>query len=247
MLGVIRPALRRLMAAPAPLGASWFRCSHDLLLASVCVTEALGVHDLFGAFLAGIVMPKGGEVEAEFRGRLEFLSLVVLLPLFFAYTGLRTSFELLNSGNSWLLCGLILMVAVASKFLVSAGCVRVSGMSWREALAVGVLVNTSGLVELVILNAGLDLHILSPALYSMMVITAVITTLVTGPLIDRILRAHRYGAIRHQGSMPSSALLPGASRKARIRRLRPRTELQKTKRSEMLVRRIERRHLKPNL
>jgi Kef-type K+ transport system membrane component KefB len=112
---------------------------------------------------------------------------VLLLPLFFAYTGLRTSIALLNTVDAWLLFGLILLVAVGSKLLVSALCVRASGMPWRDSLAVGVLVNTRGLVELVILNVGLDLHIISPTLFSMMVIMALTTTLMTGPLIDRIL------------------------------------------------------------
>jgi Kef-type K+ transport system membrane component KefB len=189
MLFVVRPVLRRLVPAGAPVGLGWFGAAMIFLLSSVWATEALAVHALFGAFLAGIVMPKGGRLEAEFRGHLESVTVVLLLPLFFACTGLRTSVGLLNTARAWLLCGLILLVAVASKFLVSAACVRAGGMPWRESLAVGVLVNTRGLVELVILNAGLDLHILSPALFSMMVIMALATTLMTGPLIDRILPA----------------------------------------------------------
>jgi Kef-type K+ transport system membrane component KefB len=112
--------------------------------------------------------------------------LVLLLPLFFAYTGPRTSIGLLNSGELWLLCGLIVMVAVTSKLLVSAAVVHASGMPWRESLAVEVLVNTKGLVELVILNVGLDLHLLSPTLFSMMVVMALATTLMTTLLLDCI-------------------------------------------------------------
>jgi Kef-type K+ transport system membrane component KefB len=189
MLFLVRPLLRRAVPASAPLGPGWFAAAMILLLGSVCATEALGVHALFGAFLAGVVVPKRDRLEAEFRGRLESVTLVLLLPLFFAYTGLRTSFGLVNGARAWLLCGLILLVAVGSKFLVSAACVRATGVPWRESLAVGVLVNTRGLVELVILNAGLDLHILSPTLFSMMVMMALATTLMTGPLIDRILPA----------------------------------------------------------
>lgn len=187
MVFLIRPALRRLVPASAPTSRNWFGAAIIFLLASICATEALAVHALFGAFLAGIVMPKGGQLEAELRDRLESVTLVLFMPLFFAYTGLRTSIALLNSTGAWLLCGLILLVAVASKLLVSAVCVRASGIPWRESLAVGLLVNTRGLVELVILNVGLDLHILSPTLFSMMVIMAVATTLMTGPLIDRLL------------------------------------------------------------
>jgi len=187
MLFIVRPVLRRLFPADRPLGPGYFGIAMIFLLVSVYATEALSVHALFGAFLAGAVMPKEGCLEAEFRRHLEFVTLAILLPLFFAYTGMRTSFGLLNNAWAWLLCGLILLVAVASKFLVSAACVRASGMPWRESLSVGALVNTRGLVELVILNAGLDLHILSPSLFSMMVIMAVATTLMTAPLLDLIL------------------------------------------------------------
>jgi Kef-type K+ transport system membrane component KefB len=145
------------------------------------------VHALFGAFMVGLVMPKGGELEKELRNRLESVTFVLLLPLFFAYTGLRTSIGLLSSFELWLLCGLIVVVAVGSKLLVSGLILHASGMSWRESLAVGVLVNTKGLVELVILNVGLDLHILSPTLFSMMVIMAFATTLMTAPLLNCIL------------------------------------------------------------
>jgi Kef-type K+ transport system membrane component KefB len=191
MIFVIRPALRRWVPINPPGSLGWFGTAMIFLLGSVCVTEALSVHALFGAFLAGIVMPRGGKLESENRDRLESVTVVLLLPLFFAYTGLRTSVALLNTAGAWLLCGLILLIAVGSKLLVSAVCVRASGMPWRDSLAVGVLVNTRGLVKLVILNVGLDLHIISPTLFSMMVIMAVTTTLMTGPLIDRILPTPR--------------------------------------------------------
>ncbi|HLN27477.1 MAG TPA: cation:proton antiporter [Gemmataceae bacterium] len=187
MVFLVRPALRRLLPASATPDRARFGAAMIFLLLSVWATEALAVHALFGAFLAGIVMPKGGQLQEGLRDRLESVTLVLLLPLFFAYTGLRTSIALLNSVELWLLCGLIVMVAVGSKLLVSGAIVHASGMPWRESLAVGVLVNTRGLVELVILNVGLDLHILSPTLFSMMVIMALVTTLMTTPLIDWIL------------------------------------------------------------
>jgi Kef-type K+ transport system membrane component KefB len=187
MVFLVRPALRRLLPASATPDRARFGAAMIFLLLSVWATEALAVHALFGAFLAGIVMPKGGQLQEGLRDRLESVTLVLLLPLFFAYTGLRTSIALLNSVELWLLCGLIVMVAVGSKLLVSGVIVHASGMPWRESLAVGVLVNTRGLVELVILNVGLDLHILSPTLFSMMVIMALATTLMTAPLIDWIL------------------------------------------------------------
>jgi len=189
MVLLVRPALRRLLPADAAPGLGRFGAAMIFLLLSVWATEALAVHALFGAFLAGIVMPKGGKLEEGLRDKLESVTVVLLLPLFFAYTGLRTSIGLLNSVGLWLLCGLIVLVAVGSKLLVSGLIVHASGMRWRESLAVGVLVNTRGLVELVILNVGLDLHILSPTLFSMMVIMALATTLMTAPLIDWILPA----------------------------------------------------------
>jgi Kef-type K+ transport system membrane component KefB len=180
MVLLVRPALRRLLPADAAPGLGRFGAAMIFLLLSVWATEALAVHALFGAFLAGIVMPKGGKLEEGLRDKLESVTVVLLLPLFFAYTGLRTSIGLLNSVGLWLLCGLIVLVAVGSKLLVSGLIVHASGMRWRD---------TRGLVELVILNVGLDLHILSPTLFSMMVIMALATTLMTAPLIDWILPA----------------------------------------------------------
>jgi Kef-type K+ transport system membrane component KefB len=187
MLLVVRPLLRRMLPATAKPGSGRFGLVMILILFSAWATEALAVHALFGAFLAGIVIPRGGPLERQLHERLESVTVVLLLPLFFAFTGLRTSIGLLNNAELWLLCGLIVMVAVVSKLLVSAVVVHGSGMPWRESFAVGVLVNTKGLVELVILNVGLDLQILSPTLFSMMVIMALATTLMTAPLLDLIL------------------------------------------------------------
>jgi Kef-type K+ transport system membrane component KefB len=187
MILLVRPALRRLLPADGKPGMGRFGAAMILLLTSAWATEALGVHALFGAFVAGLVIPKGGTLQEELRRRLESVTLVLLLPLFFAYTGLRTSIGLVNTAELWLLCGAIIVVAVGSKLLVSSLVVRASGMPWRESLAVGVLVNTKGLVELVILNVGLDLKILSPTLFSMMVVMALATTLMTAPLLHWVL------------------------------------------------------------
>jgi Kef-type K+ transport system membrane component KefB len=186
MLFAVRPVLRRVLPAQERPGPSRFSAVMVLLLASVWTTEALSVHALFGAFLAGVVIPSGGLLEAGLRERLESVTVALLLPLFFAYNGLRTSIALLNSAELWALCGLIIVVAIGSKLLLSAVAIRASGIGWRESLAVGVLVNTRGLVELVILKVGLDLHILSPTLFSMMVIMALATTVMTSPLLDWI-------------------------------------------------------------
>jgi Kef-type K+ transport system membrane component KefB len=144
------------------------------------------VHALFGAFIAGVVMPRDAALVSGLREHMESLAVVLLLPLFFAYNGLRTSIGLLNTPQLWAVCGLIVLVAIASKLFVSAAVVRGSGINWRESLAVGTLVNTRGLVELVILNVGLELGILPPTLFSMLVIMALVTTLMTSPLLDWI-------------------------------------------------------------
>jgi Kef-type K+ transport system membrane component KefB len=165
MVGLVKPALRRFFPANVPLSPDRFAVAVILLLSSVWATEVLEIHALFGAFLAGVVMPKNDLLESAVRQRVESVTLVLLLPLFFVYNGLRTRIGLINGMDLWLICGLIIGVAVASKLLVTAVCLRAGGLKWRESLAVGALVNARGLVELVILNVGLDLHIISPALF----------------------------------------------------------------------------------
>jgi Kef-type K+ transport system membrane component KefB len=184
MVCAVRPLLRWLLPADQSPGAQRFALILLFLLASVWTTEALQVHALFGAFMAGVAMPRGEAFASGLRGRIESLTLVLLLPLFFAYNGLRTNISLVHGARMWELCGVIVLVAIASKLLVSSLGARLSGMTWRESLAVGVLVNTRGLVELVILNVGLDLQVLSPTLFSMMVIMALATTFMTAPLLD---------------------------------------------------------------
>jgi len=179
-------ALRRIFPPDVPLGTDRFAAAAILLLGSVWASEVLGVHALFGAFLAGVVMPRNRLLESSLRQRVELVTLVLLLPLFFVYNGLGTSIRLINGIDLWLICILIIAVAVASKLAITAVCLRAGGLPWRESLAVGALVNARGLVELVILNVGLDLRIISPTLFSMMVIMALTTTLMTPPLVSWI-------------------------------------------------------------
>ncbi|MFY9608825.1 MAG: cation:proton antiporter [Blastocatellia bacterium] len=186
MLLVVRRALRKLAALYEQRG----NLTQDLVaiivlvvLASGWITESLGVHALFGAFLAGIVMPRHPGLSRDLSQKLEALVVVVLLPLYFALTGLRSSFFLITGAGMWFYCGAIIVLAVVGKLGGSLVSARMNGMSWRESAAVGVLMNTRGLVELVILNIGLDLGILSPALFSIMVLMALVTTLMTTPLL----------------------------------------------------------------
>jgi Kef-type K+ transport system membrane component KefB len=154
-----------------------------LVLVGASITEAAGVHALFGAFFIGLALASMPRVAQDARGRLEAPLVVVLLPLYFAFTGLRTRLGLITQSDLWGWALLVMVVAVAGKLGGSALAARLTGVRGREALALGVLMNTRGLMELVILNIGLDLGVLSPALYSMMVLMALVTTLMTSPLL----------------------------------------------------------------
>jgi Kef-type K+ transport system membrane component KefB len=155
---------------------------------SAWITERIGIHALFGAFFAGVILPASSGLARYVANKLETVSTVLLLPLFFAFTGLRTSVRLLNGRALWFYCALIIVVAVFGKLLGCVVSMRIAGIGWREALSVGVLMNTRGLIELVILNVGLELGVISPTLFSMMVIMALVTTLMTSPLLDILLR-----------------------------------------------------------
>jgi Kef-type K+ transport system membrane component KefB len=165
-----------------------------VVLASSWTTESLGVHALFGSFLAGVVMPRHRKLSEQLSQKFEALVVVLLLPLYFALTGLRSSIFLIKGASMWLYAAVIIVLAVAGKLGGSMVSARMNGMTWRESAAVGVLMNTRGLVELVILNIGLDLGILSPALFSIMVLMALVTTLMTTPLLNWILGAHASSA-----------------------------------------------------
>jgi K+:H+ antiporter len=155
------------------------------LSAALC-TEWLGVHPLFGAFLFGGVMPKEETFVRYIKDRLETLVTIVLLPLFFAFTGLRTSIGLVSSHQMWPYCALIIAVATLSKLGGSAAGAWLMGMRPGEALQLGALMNTRGLMGLVVVSIGLDAKIVSPALFSMMIFMALITTLMTTPVLDLI-------------------------------------------------------------
>ena len=154
-----------------------------LVLVCAFVTELLGVHALFGAFLAGVIMPKDEDVVRAIELRLHDVLSVILLPIFFAFTGLRLKIGLISDWWTWGVCALVVVVAVAGKLGGSALAARMSGFQWREALSLGVLMNTRGLMELVVLNIGLDAGIITPALYAVLVIMALLTTLMTSPML----------------------------------------------------------------
>ena len=155
-------------------------------LFSAAVTEWMGVHLIFGAFLWGLAMPRYEPLRRRLELRLETVVLQLMLPLFFAMSGLNTRLGSLNSPRLWAAMGLVLLVAVAGKYLGTWATARLSGVESREAQALGWLVNTRGLTELVVLNVGLSLGVISVELFSIGVLMAIITTLMTGPLLGRL-------------------------------------------------------------
>ncbi|MBK6432831.1 cation:proton antiporter [Candidatus Amarolinea dominans] len=157
------------------------------LLLSALTAEAIGIHAIFGAFLLGVVVPHDSALARAFTQQLRHVVTILLLPAFFAFTGMRTRIDLLSAPALWLLCGLIIVTAIAGKFGGTFAAARLTGLRWREAALLGALMNTRGLMELIVLNVGLELGVISPTLFAMMVLMALVTTMLTSPLL-RILK-----------------------------------------------------------
>ena len=154
------------------------------VLVAALTTEAIGVHAVFGAFMLGAVIPHNSTLARSLRESLENVVTILLLPAFFAFTGMRTEIGLLSNWYQWAICGLIILVAVAGKFGGTLVAARATGLNWRDAAGLGVLMNTRGLMELIVLNIGLDLGVISPTLFTMMVVMALVTTLATTPALQ---------------------------------------------------------------
>jgi Kef-type K+ transport system membrane component KefB len=189
MIKIVRPFLRRV----GNLHASRERLSKPIvaiffltLIISAYATEVIGIHALFGAFMAGAIMPDNAKFRSIFIEKVEDVALVLLLPLFFVFTGLRTQIGLLDDPYLWKVTGLIILVAVTGKFIGSALAAKYVGQNWKDSLTIGALMNTRGLMELVILNIGYDLGVLTPEIFAMMVIMALVTTFMTGPALTFI-------------------------------------------------------------
>jgi Kef-type K+ transport system membrane component KefB len=194
MIKVIRPFLKRvgdLHDSRENLSKQVVAIFFLTLLISSYTTEIIGIHALFGAFLAGTIMPDNSKFRNVFIQKIEDVALVLLLPLFFVFTGLRTQIGLLNDLYLWKITGLIILVAITGKFIGSSLASKIMGQNWRDSLTIGALMNTRGLMELVVLNIGYDLGILSPEVFSMMVIMALVTTFMTGPALDIIDRVFK--------------------------------------------------------
>lgn len=183
MIGVLKPALSRWLLGQKRMPSSFVPLALAGMIGSSLITQAIGIHALFGAFLAGLVIPVQWIYRAEFVARFEDVAGVLLLPIFFVMTGLRTEVGLLHTAGDWLFCGLIILVAIAGKLGGTALAARLSGESWRDAGALGALMNTRGLMQLIVLNIGYELHMLTPPIFTMMVIMALVTTMMTAPLL----------------------------------------------------------------
>lgn len=191
MIKLVRPFLHRvgnLSSTKGNVSKPFVALFFVVLLLSAFATEVIGIHALFGAFMTGAIMPEDNKFRSLFIEKIEDFALIVLLPLFFVYTGLRTEIGLLNSGSLWLYTILIIIVAVFGKFFGSMIAAKVVGQSWKDSLLIGALMNTRGLMELVVLNIGFDLGVLSPEIFAMMVVMALATTFMTGPSLNIIIK-----------------------------------------------------------
>jgi Kef-type K+ transport system membrane component KefB len=147
-------------------------------------TQVIGIHAIFGAFLAGAIIPHGSRLANELSIRLRDSVTILLLPAFFAFTGMRTQIGLISGWENWLVCGLIIIVATLGKFGGTIVAARAAGVGWRDSASLGTLMNTRGLMELIVINIGLDLGVISPTLFATLVLMALTTTMATSPVLS---------------------------------------------------------------
>jgi Kef-type K+ transport system membrane component KefB len=179
MTRMVKPLLNRLPNVPLWLAIS-------LALAGAWTTEQIGIHAIFGAFMAGTVMPRRPEIHRDIHEKLEHATLTFLLPVFFVVVGLATRVDLLNDIYLWAVTVLVIATAIAGKWGGSMIGARLTGEKWQDAAAIGILMNTRGLTELVILSVGLELGVISPTIFTMMVLMALVTTLMATPMLALI-------------------------------------------------------------
>ncbi|MBC8068816.1 MAG: cation:proton antiporter [Deltaproteobacteria bacterium] len=209
MLWVVRPLLERLgsrISSDRGPSQNVMAAVFVTLFASAWTTELIGIHALFGAFMFGAIVPKQNGFARVLAEKLEDVVVVFMLPLFFAFSGLRTQIGLLDTGAHWLWCGAIILLACLGKFGGSTIAARLTKLSWRESSAIGILMNTRGLMELVALNIGLDLGVISPTVFTMMVLMALVTTFMTTPLLQWVypLERLRQDIIRRQAPVAAA-------------------------------------------
>jgi Kef-type K+ transport system membrane component KefB len=184
MFAVVRPLAVRYLGHdsehPQRRMAVWVLVA---LLFSALTAEWIGIHAIFGAFLLGAIIPHDCDIAVDFRHKLEDIVKILLLPAFFAYTGMRTEIGLVSGWQAWMFCAVIILVATLGKFGGTLAAARLTGLDWRLSAALGILMNTRGLMELIVLNIGLELGVISPKLFAMMVIMALVTTIATTPIL----------------------------------------------------------------
>jgi Kef-type K+ transport system membrane component KefB len=189
MLMIVRPFLKRfgdIFNSKEGISKAIVAVFLITLLGSAYLTEIIGIHALFGAFVAGLIMPPNVRFRSILIEKIEDIAIILLLPIFFVISGLRTEIGLLNNPYLWKITGIVILIAVAGKFAGSAFSLRFVGQSWRESLIIGALMNTRGLMQLVVLSIGYDLGIISPEIYTIMILMALVTTIMTGPALDLI-------------------------------------------------------------
>lgn len=207
MLFVLRPVLARVLERQRQRGDdnTWMAVVLLTVLLSAMITEIIGIHALFGAFFAGVIMPQNADLRQRASERVEYVSELVLLPLFFALTGLRTQIGLLNDAHLWGICGFVILIAVVGKLMGGAFAARLSGgISWRDSWLLGALLNTRGLMELVVLNIGYEMGILSPTIFTMLVLMALVTTVMTGPMIGLLTGKPRLDTVTLRAVEPAA-------------------------------------------
>lgn len=212
-LWIVRPILARWakgIEARGQLSDSEFVRCLILLALGAWFTDMIGLHAVFGAFIMGAVMPRGLVVKA-LTERIEPLTVGLLLPLFFTYSGLNTQIALLDSAYLWAMTGLVMVAAVGGKGIACWLAARATGISNREALGIGTLMNARGLMELIIINIGLQRGVISPALFATLVIMAVITTLMASPLFEYLVGQHRFTSEPNENTSPTKTTSPSVT------------------------------------
>jgi len=206
----LRPLLtKRLVRSDDPVAPTREALALVLVgvLLSALATELVGIHAIFGAFLFGVIIPHDSSLARALRDKLHDLVTILLLPAYFAFTGMRTEIGLVSGASDWLICGLVILVATAGKFGGTLVAARATGLDWEHGIGLGILMNTRGLMELIVLNVGLDLGAISPTLYAMLVIMALATTMATSPLLS-LLGVGSANALQSGLRRPSAVSVP---------------------------------------
>ena len=194
MVRVVRPLLKRWTAShlqnhQGTLTKGGLAFTLILVFLSAAVTNLIGIFSIFGAFFMGALLYDQDELRSAIQGRMRDFVTVFFLPIFFTYTGLRTDIGTMRGGMLWVMCGLVLLTAFVGKF---GGCwlaARMSGLPWREASMIGVLMNTRALMELIVVNIGFELGVIPKSVFFMLVLMAVVTTYITTPVLRRLLHS----------------------------------------------------------